>query len=184
VQTGQFTGTARISKAGRPLLRWAFYPAALGACRNPGWRARREGLIAKRHGDPHAFFKASTELAAKLLRLVWGIWRSGPPYDPARIGRGLAGGPAIAPAIVRRLPRGLPRRAGTGGDRETHRHPGRAAGGQRGLPGGADERRERGMTSTCGPERGSAHTTWRHREVTSRGTQARLSRFSSSDKAG
>ncbi len=88
VASGQWAGTARISKAGRPLLRWALYQAALGACRTPGWRARREALIAKRHGDPHAFFQATTELAAKLLRLVWGIWRSGRPYDPARIGRG------------------------------------------------------------------------------------------------
>jgi hypothetical protein len=29
-------------------------------------------MRAKRHGDPHAFFKANVELAAKLLRLVWG----------------------------------------------------------------------------------------------------------------
>lgn len=88
VQTGQWAGTARISKAGRPLLRWALYQAALGACRTPAWRARRETLIAKRAGDRHAFFKATVELAAKLLRLVWGIWRSGRPYDPARVSRG------------------------------------------------------------------------------------------------
>ncbi len=43
-------------------------------------------LIAKRHGDPHAFCKATVELAAKLLRLVWGVWRSGRPYDPT-VGR-------------------------------------------------------------------------------------------------
>ncbi len=84
VATGQFTGTGRISKAGRSLLRWALVQAALGACRNPQWRARREALIAKRRGDRYAFFKATVELAAKLLRLVWGVWRSGRPYDPAR----------------------------------------------------------------------------------------------------
>jgi transposase len=87
VALGQFHGTARISRCGRPLLRWALYQAALGACRNPGWRARREVLRAKRQGDPHGFFKANVELAAKLLRLVWGVWRSGRPYDPREAGR-------------------------------------------------------------------------------------------------
>jgi len=91
VQTGQWTGRGRISKAGRALLRWALYQAAVGAARSPGWRARREALIAKRAGDRYAFFKANVELAAKLLRLVWGVWRSGRPYDPAH-------SPALAPA--------------------------------------------------------------------------------------
>jgi transposase len=85
LESGQWRGTARISKCGRPLLRWALYQAAMGACRNAGWRARREILIAKRHGDRFAYFKATTELAAKLLRLVWGVWRSGRLYDPARV---------------------------------------------------------------------------------------------------
>lgn len=106
VQTGKFTGTARISRCGKPLLRWALYQAALGACRNPGWRARREALIAKRHGDPHAFFKATTELAAKLLRLAWGVWRSGQPYDPARLGCSPAVRPAIAAQAARAARRG------------------------------------------------------------------------------
>jgi transposase len=108
VATGNWTGTARISKCGRPLLRWALYQAALGACRNPGWRARREALIAKRHGDRYAFFKANVELGAKLLRLVWGVWRSGRPYDPARGGRPPAGGPAIAPRAARAGRHGAP----------------------------------------------------------------------------
>jgi transposase len=84
VESGQWAGTARISRGGKSLLRWALYQAAMGACRNAGWRARREGRIAKRRGDRFAFFKATVELAAKLLRLVWGVWRSGRPYDPAR----------------------------------------------------------------------------------------------------
>ena len=37
---------------------------------------------------PHddAGFKAIVELAAKQLRLVWGVWRSGVPYAPRRAG--------------------------------------------------------------------------------------------------
>jgi len=100
VESGQWAGTARISRGGRALLRWALYQAALGAARTPLWRARREALIAKRHGDRFAFFKANIELAAKLLRLVWGVWRSGRPYDPARVGQGPAARPAIAPRVT------------------------------------------------------------------------------------
>jgi transposase len=86
VASGQWAGTARISRCGKPLLRWALYQAALGAARTEAGRARREVLRAKRQGDPHAFFKANVEGAAKLLRLVWGIWRSGRPYEAARAG--------------------------------------------------------------------------------------------------
>ena len=43
-------------------------------------------LKAKRHGDRYAGFKAIVELAAKQLRVIWGVWRSGVPYDPARTG--------------------------------------------------------------------------------------------------
>ncbi|MFA5027311.1 MAG: IS110 family transposase [Candidatus Methylomirabilota bacterium] len=88
VQSGQWAGTARISRCGRPLLRWAVYQAALGACRTPAWHAKRAILLAKRQGDPHAFFKTNVELAAKLLRVIWGVWRSGHPYHgPVAVAR-------------------------------------------------------------------------------------------------
>jgi transposase len=79
VQSGQFAGQARISKCGRGLLRWALYHAAMGM-------ARFAALKAKRHGDRFAGFKAIVELAAKVLRIVWGVWRSGTSYDPLRTG--------------------------------------------------------------------------------------------------
>jgi transposase len=108
VESGQWAGTARISRGGRALLRWALYQAALGAARTPVWRARREALIAKRHGDRFAFFKANIELAAKLLRLAWGVWRSGQPYDPARVDGAPAARPAIASPKARAGRRGAP----------------------------------------------------------------------------
>jgi transposase len=86
VQSGQFAGQARISKAGRGLLRWALYHAAVGWARTAAGRARLAALKAKRHGDRFAGFKAIVELAAKVLRVVWGVWRSGTPYDPRRTG--------------------------------------------------------------------------------------------------
>jgi transposase len=86
VQSGQFTGQARISKCGRGLLRWALYHAAMGLARTTAGRARLAALKAKRQGDRYAGFKAIVELAAKVLRIVWGVWRSGRPYDPLRTG--------------------------------------------------------------------------------------------------
>jgi transposase len=86
VQSGQFAGQARISKCGRGLLRWALYHAAMGLARTTGGQARLAALKAKRHGDRYAGFKAIVELAAKQLRVVWGVWRSGVPYDPRRAG--------------------------------------------------------------------------------------------------
>ena len=108
VASGQWTGTARISKCGRPLLRWALYQAALEAARTPAWRARRETMLAKRQGDRFAFLKANIEVAAKLLRIVWGVWRSGQPYDPGRGAGGPAGRPAIASPAARAGRRGAP----------------------------------------------------------------------------
>ena len=86
VQTGKFAGQGRISKCGRGLLRWALYQAAMGVSRTAGGRARLAALKAKRQGDRYAGFKAIVELAAKVLRVVWGVWRSGTPYDPRRAG--------------------------------------------------------------------------------------------------
>ncbi len=86
VQSGQFAGQARISKCGRSLLRWALYHAAMGLARTAAGRARLAALKAKRRGDRYAGFKAIVELAAKVLRLVWGVWRSGTPYNPRRTG--------------------------------------------------------------------------------------------------
>jgi len=85
-QTGTFAGQWRISKCGRGLLRWALYHAAVGVARTAAGRARLAALKAKRHGDRFAGFKAIVELAAKVLRIVWGVWRSGTPYDPRRAG--------------------------------------------------------------------------------------------------
>ena len=86
VQSGQYAGQARISKSGRSLLRWALYHAAVGAARTVAGRTRLAALKAKRRGDRFAGFKAIVELAAKQLRIIWGVWRSGTPYDPTRAG--------------------------------------------------------------------------------------------------
>jgi transposase len=86
VQSGRAAGQMRISKCGRGLLRWALYHAAKGLGRTPTGQARVAALHAKRRGDRFAGFKTLVELAAKQLRVVWGVWRSGTPYDPTRAG--------------------------------------------------------------------------------------------------
>ena len=86
VQTGQFTGQARISKCGRSLLRWALFQAALGLARTVAGRARLAALKAKRACDRYAELKATVELAAKVLHIAWGVWRRGRPYDPIQAG--------------------------------------------------------------------------------------------------
>ena len=58
----------------------------MGQARTVAGRARLAAFKAKRHGDRYAGFKAIVELAAKVLRVVWGVWRSGTPYDPRRTG--------------------------------------------------------------------------------------------------
>jgi hypothetical protein len=39
-----------------------------------------------RHGDRFAGLKVTVDLPAKLLRVVWGVRRSGAPFDPRRAG--------------------------------------------------------------------------------------------------
>ena len=87
LQSGQFAGTPRISKAGRPLLRWALYQAALGAAKTPAWRARRAALRAKRQGDRD--------------RLLQGARGTRGPAPPHRLGR-LAQRAALRPSADRR----------------------------------------------------------------------------------
>lgn len=84
VQSGRFAGTARISRCGRPLLRWALYQAALGAAKTPSIREIRRRMIDKRGGDRYAFFKANVELSAHMLRIVWGVLRSEKPFSPRK----------------------------------------------------------------------------------------------------
>ncbi len=110
VQTGQAAGQWRISKCGRGLLRWALYHAAVGLVRTTAGRARFAALKAKRQGDRFAGFKALGALAAKQLRLVWGVGRRGRPSDPTGAGR------------LRR-----PRRCGVSRRSEGHRLPGELA---------------------------------------------------------
>ena len=83
---GRWARQARISKRGRGLLSWALYQAALGRAGTARSRAWLAGFKAKRQGDHVPGLKAPVEFTGKQLRLIWGVWRSGTAYDPARTG--------------------------------------------------------------------------------------------------
>jgi transposase len=79
-QSGQWRGASPISKRGSPALRRALYMPALVARRhNPLLRAFAERLAA-RGKRPKQIIVA---LMRKLLHLIWGILKSGRPFDPA-----------------------------------------------------------------------------------------------------
>jgi transposase len=81
LQSGQWAGTGRLSRCGRPLLRWARSQAALGASRTAAGRAAHAARRANRAGDRHAGRTAMGEGAAPIRRTVGGVGRRGLPYD-------------------------------------------------------------------------------------------------------
>lgn len=86
VQSGQDAGQHRISKGGRSLLRWALVPGGGGPGPDPGGARPPRGLPGQATRRSGWGVQAMVELAATPRRLVWGVWRSGQPYDPTRAG--------------------------------------------------------------------------------------------------
>ncbi len=79
-QSGQRTGARPISKQGSSALRKALYMPALVAKRhNPVLRAFCERLAAKGKHPKQVLVAAMR----KLLHLIWGVLKSGRPFDPA-----------------------------------------------------------------------------------------------------
>jgi len=65
----------------RLIIAWATLPPRS----SPAQAASRPwGLTPRRW--PHPGRKAIGDLATKVLWVVWGVWRSGTPYDPIRAG--------------------------------------------------------------------------------------------------
>lgn len=79
-QSGQWTGASPISKQGSSAIRKALYMPALVAKRhNPVLRAFCERLAAKGKRPKHVVVAAMR----KLVHLMWGVLKSGRPFDPA-----------------------------------------------------------------------------------------------------
>ena len=79
--SGRSKGRRRLSKRGQPALRRQMYLAAMSACHTktfePTYRRLRDrGLKTT---------EALVVLARKLLHIAFAVWRTGKPFDPARV---------------------------------------------------------------------------------------------------
>lgn len=80
-QSGQYEGKARISRIGDAFLRAKLYMPALVARRHNPVLAAFAQRLAERGKPPKLILCA---LMRKLLHLVWGVLKSGKPFDPNR----------------------------------------------------------------------------------------------------
>jgi transposase len=82
VQSGAYQGQHRLSKRGPGALRHALYLATLVAVRfRSEWRARYERLLARGRAKKEAL----TILSRTMLKVIFHLWRTSSPYDPAKL---------------------------------------------------------------------------------------------------
>jgi transposase len=82
-QSGEYTGPARVSKRGRPLIRKVAYQAVNAAllARKPNiFNRRYREIIAKQGQTKDVRQKAKVKLCAKLLRIVFAVLTKREPY--------------------------------------------------------------------------------------------------------
>jgi len=78
-QSGNYEGKARISRVGDANFRKKLYmPALTGKTYNPTLKAFAERLSEK--GKPFKVIMCA--LMRKLIHLVWGVLKSGRPFEP------------------------------------------------------------------------------------------------------
>ncbi len=81
-RSGQHDGQTRISKRGRPGLRWGMYMAALNVVRYcPEFQARYHHLTGRRE-NPLRRPQALVAVAMQLIRVLFALAKSGHAYDP------------------------------------------------------------------------------------------------------
>lgn len=79
--SGMRSGTRRLSKRGSPSLRRQLYLAALSASRSKALGPTYRAIRAKGFKSTPAV----VILARKILRIAWAVWKSGRPFDAARL---------------------------------------------------------------------------------------------------
>jgi transposase len=79
--SGTRSGRRRLSKRGSPGLRRQLYLAALAATRSKALGPTYQAIRAKGFKTTPAV----VILARKLLRIAWAVWKSGKPFDAARL---------------------------------------------------------------------------------------------------
>jgi transposase len=80
--SGNRTGSARISRRGRPALRLAAWRAVWGALRHNPVYAARHAHLTGRTTDPLTTQQANTAIAAALLRQIHAITTTRTPWNP------------------------------------------------------------------------------------------------------
>lgn len=80
--SGTMMGRRRLSKRGAPELRRQMYLVALAAGHSNALRAVYQSIKAKGFKPTQAL----VILGRKLLRVAWAVWKSGRPFDVARLG--------------------------------------------------------------------------------------------------
>jgi len=82
IQSGERTGHIGLCKAGHAIPRWRMHQAARAAVRHhPEFARWFELEVAKRGGSKDAERIALTKIACKLVRILYGVLKSGRPYD-------------------------------------------------------------------------------------------------------
>lgn len=79
--SGEHRGKRRLSKRGPAWLRRQAYLAAFAASHSKLLKPLYESIKAKGFAPTQAL----VILARKLLRVAWAVWKSGMPFDPARL---------------------------------------------------------------------------------------------------
>lgn len=83
VESGQFSGTPRISRQGKGMLRWAAYQAAvIASAKDPLFHQLYQKALNHRIGQKGAKKRALVKLAAKMLRIVFAVLRDQIKYTP------------------------------------------------------------------------------------------------------
>ena len=83
VESGQFSGTPRITRQGKALLRWAAYQAAvIASSKDMVFHQLYMKAIENRAGQRGAKKRALIKIAAKILRIVYAVLRGQRAYAP------------------------------------------------------------------------------------------------------
>lgn len=80
--SGQYSGTRKLSKRGNTEERRLIYCAAMTACRVPVFKTIRDKLLARGMSKIQAY----CVIARKLLRIAFAVWRSHLPFNPQLVG--------------------------------------------------------------------------------------------------
>lgn len=83
MDSGAKRGKRRLTKRGPPLLRRQAYMAAFAACHSKVFKPVYLALRARGFSTTESL----VILARKILRTAWAVWKSGQPFDPARVAK-------------------------------------------------------------------------------------------------